>query len=90
MRPHFLKLISQRQSWRVSNVQRQFALCVLVDSDDIFDSISPSDMSTGRYTAQRAGIGINAGRNEASNAKIRGGEVAHTGIIPFLRSLKQL
>ena len=41
---------------------RQFASCVLVDSDDTLDSIFASDMSIGRYTAQRAGIGINAGR----------------------------
>ena len=39
---------------------RQFASCVLVDSDDTLDSIFASDMSIGRYTAQRAGIGINA------------------------------
>ena len=41
---------------------RQFSSCVLVDSDDTLDSIFASDMAIGRYTAQRAGIGINAGR----------------------------
>ena len=45
-------------------------------------------MSIGRYTAQRAGIGINAGRIRGVNAKIRGGEVAHTGIIPFLKKFE--
>ena len=64
---------------------RQFASCVLVDSDDTLDSIFASDMSIGRYTAQRAGIGINSGRIRAINSKIRGGEVAHTGVIPFLK-----
>ena len=64
---------------------RQFASCVLVDSDDTLDSIFASDMSIGRYTAQRAGIGINAGRIRGVNSKIRGGEVAHTGIVPFLK-----
>ena len=67
---------------------RQFASCVLVDSNDTLDSIFASDMSIGRYTAQRAGIGINAGRIRGVNARIRGGEVAHTGIIPFLKKFE--
>ena len=67
---------------------RQFASCVLVDSNDTLDSIFASDMAIGRYTAQRAGIGINAGRIRAVNSKIRGGEVAHTGIIPFLKKFE--
>src|SRR6056300_903394 len=67
---------------------RQFASCVLVDSDDTLDSIFASDMSIGRYTAQRAGIGINAGRIRGVNSKIRVGEVAHTGIIPFLKKFE--
>ena len=67
---------------------RQFASCVLVDSDDTLDSIFASDMAIGRYTAQRAGIGINAGRIRGVNSRIRGGEVAHTGIIPFLKKFE--
>ena len=67
---------------------RQFASCVLVDSADTLDSIFASDMAIGRYTAQRAGIGINAGRIRGVNSKIRGGEVAHTGIIPFLKKFE--
>ncbi|CAR63250.1 ribonucleotide reductase A subunit [Synechococcus phage S-RSM4] len=67
---------------------RQFASCVLVDSDDTLDSIFTSDMAIGRYVAQRAGIGINAGRIRGINAKIRGGEVQHTGVIPFLKKFE--
>ncbi len=67
---------------------RQFASCVLVDSDDTLDSIFSSDMAIGRYVAQRAGIGINAGRIRGINAKIRGGEVQHTGVIPFLKKFE--
>ena len=67
---------------------RQFASCVLVDTDDTLDSIFASDMSIGRYTAQRAGIGINAGRIRGVNSRIRGGEVAHTGIVPFLKKFE--
>ena len=64
---------------------RQFASCVLVDVDDTLDSIFSSNMAIGRYVAQRAGIGINAGRIRGINSKIRGGEVQHTGVVPFLK-----
>jgi ribonucleoside-diphosphate reductase alpha chain len=67
---------------------RQFASCVLVDVDDTLDSIFSSDMAIGYYVAQRAGIGINAGRIRGLNSKIRGGEVAHTGVIPFLKKFE--
>jgi len=67
---------------------RQFASCVLVDVDDSLDSIFGSDMAIGRYVAQRAGIGINAGRIRGINSKIRGGEVAHTGVVPFLKKFE--
>jgi ribonucleoside-diphosphate reductase alpha chain len=67
---------------------RQFASCVLVDVDDTLDSIFSSDMAIGQYVAQRAGIGINAGRIRGINSKIRGGEVAHTGVVPFLKKFE--
>ena len=67
---------------------RQFASCVLVDVDDTLDGIFSSDMAIGKYVAQRAGIGINAGRIRAINSKIRGGEVQHTGVIPFLKKFE--
>ena len=67
---------------------RQFASCVLVDVDDTLDSIFSSDMAIGKYVAQRAGIGINAGRIRGINAKIRGGEVQHTGVVPFLKKFE--
>ena len=67
---------------------RQYASCVLVDSDDTLGSIFSSDMAIGRYVAQRAGIGINAGRIRGINSKIRGGEVQHTGVIPFLKKFE--
>ena len=67
---------------------RQFASCVLIDVDDTLDSIFSSDMAIGRYVAQRAGIGINAGRIRGINSKIRGGEVQHTGVVPFLKKFE--
>ena len=67
---------------------RQYASCVLVESDDSLDSIFASDMAIGYYTAQRAGIGINAGRIRAMGSRIRDGEVKHTGVIPFLKKFE--
>ena len=72
----------------VRTTLRQFASCVLIDSDDSLDSIFSSDMAIGRYVAQRAGIGINAGRIRGINSKIRGGEVQHTGVVPFLKKFE--
>ena len=67
---------------------RQYASCVLVDVDDTLDSIGHSDLAIYKYVAQRAGIGINAGRIRGINSKIRGGEVQHTGVIPFLKKFE--
>jgi ribonucleoside-diphosphate reductase alpha chain len=64
---------------------RQFASCVLVDVDDTLPSIFNSSTAVGYYIAQRAGIGLSVGRIRAINSKIRGGEVAHTGVVPFLK-----
>lgn len=72
----------------VRTPMRQFASCVLVDVDDNLDSIFTSDMAIGKYVAQRAGIGINAGRIRGLGAKIRGGEVQHTGVVPFLKKFE--
>ena len=68
---------------------RQFASCVLVDSDDSLPSIFSSDHAIGKYVAQRAGIGIIDGRIRGIGSKIRGGEVQHTGVIPFLKNSNQ-
>ena len=73
----------------VKNSLRQYANNDnIVDVDDSLDSIFSSDMNIGRYVAQRAGIGINAGRIRGINAKIRGGEVQHTGVVPFLKKFE--
>lgn len=67
---------------------RQFASCVLVDISDNLDSIFSSLHAVGRYTARRAGIGINIGRMRCINSPIRGGEVLHTGLIPYLKNFE--
>ena len=67
---------------------KQFASCVLVDIDDDLDSIFSSLHAVGKYTARRAGIGINIGRMRPINSPIRGGEVIHTGLVPYLKNFE--
>ncbi len=67
---------------------RQYSSCVLVDVADSLSSIEASDAAVFRYVAQRAGLGINAGRWRGINSKIRGGEVVHTGVIPYLKKFE--
>ena len=76
-------------SWRECELHFDNMLAVfLLMLMDSLDSIFSSDMAIGRYVAQRAGIGINAGRIRGINAKIRGGEVQHTGVVPFLKKFE--
>lgn len=67
---------------------RQFASCVLVDVDDNLDAIFSSVHAVGKYTARRAGIGLNIGRMRPIQSPIRGGEVIHTGLIPYLKNFE--
>tara|TARA_B100000287_G_scaffold208085_2_gene196382 strand:- start:6155 stop:8392 length:2238 start_codon:yes stop_codon:yes gene_type:complete len=69
----------------VRSTIKQFASCVLVDVDDNLDGIFSSVHAVGKYTARRAGIGLNVGRIRPINSPIRGGEVIHTGLIPYLK-----
>jgi len=69
---------------------RQFASCVLVDVEDNLDSIFSSIHAVGKYTARRAGIGLNIGRMRPINSPIRGGEVIHTGVIPYLKNFESV
>jgi ribonucleoside-diphosphate reductase alpha chain len=67
---------------------KQFASCVLVDINDDLDGIFSSMHAVGKYTARRAGIGLNIGRLRPLNSPIRGGEVLHTGLIPYLKNFE--
>jgi ribonucleoside-diphosphate reductase alpha chain len=73
----------------VRTPNRQFSSCTLIDVGDSLDSIFSSDHAIGSYTAKRAGIGLNCGRIRGIGAKIRGGEVVHTGVIPFLKKFEK-
>ena len=72
----------------VRTPNRQYSSCTLIDVGDSLNSIFHSDMAVGMYTAKRAGIGLNFGRLRAIGSKIRGGEVVHTGVIPFLKKFQ--
>lgn len=64
---------------------RQYSSCTLIDIGDSIPSIFAGNTAIGYYTARRAGIGLNVGRIRALGSKIRGGEVIHTGVIPYLK-----
>lgn len=64
---------------------RQYSSCVLIDVDDNLDSLIASNGAVTKYIAKRAGIGLNFGRVRAIGSGVRGGEVKHTGVIPFLQ-----
>ena len=66
---------------------RQFASCVLVDSDDSLPSIFSSDHAIGKYVAQSEELELTQ-RIRGIGSKIRGGEVQHTGVIPFLKKFE--
>jgi ribonucleoside-diphosphate reductase alpha chain len=64
---------------------KQFASCVLIDIGDDLESIYASMHAIGRFVSRKAGIGANYGRIRPVGSSIRGGEVTHTGVIPFLK-----
>ena len=64
---------------------KQFSSCVLIKTDDDLDSIFASGEMMAKYAAKRAGIGLEVGRMRPLGSPIRGGEVMHTGMIPFLK-----
>jgi len=64
---------------------RQFSSCVLIEAGDSLDSINETASSIVDYASRRAGIGINAGRIRAKGSAVKGGEVFHTGNIPFYK-----
>jgi ribonucleoside-diphosphate reductase alpha chain len=64
---------------------KQFSSCVLIRSDDDLDSIFASGEMMAKYASKRAGIGLEIGRVRPLGSPIRGGEIMHTGMIPFLK-----
>ncbi|MNK09923.1 Ribonucleoside-diphosphate reductase 1 subunit alpha [compost metagenome] len=71
----------------VRTILKQFSSCVLIDVDDTIDSIGASHHAVLRYVSNKAGLGINVGRNRGKGAPIKNGEAVHTGLIPFIKDL---
>ena len=67
---------------------RQFASCVLVDIDDTLDSIFSSDMALANMSHRGLVSVLTQGESVGINSKIRGGEVQHTGVVPFLKKFE--
>jgi len=64
---------------------KQFSSCVLLKTNDSLKSIFATGEVMADYASKRAGIGLDIGRMRPLGAAIRGGEVMHTGILPFLK-----
>lgn len=70
----------------VRSDDKQFSSCVLIDAGDSLHSISAASTAIKLYVSQKAGIGLNVGRNRGLNRPVRGGRVMHTGIVPYVKS----
>ncbi len=64
---------------------KQFSSCVLIRADDNIDSIFAAGEMMAKYASKRAGIGLEIGRIRPLGSPIRGGEIMHTGMVPFLK-----
>ncbi len=64
---------------------RQFSSCVLIKCGDSLPSINATATAITNYVSKRAGIGIDASAIRAIGSAIRGGEMEHTGVVPFLK-----
>jgi len=72
----------------VRTKKRQYSSCTLLDCGDSMESIIATKGALMRYVSNKAGIGLNVGRIRGLGAEIRGGEVIHTGIVPFIKSFE--
>jgi ribonucleoside-diphosphate reductase alpha chain len=66
---------------------RQFSSCVLIKTGDTLDSINATAKTIVDYVSKRAGIGFDIGAIRGIGSPIRGGEMVHTGLIPFIKYL---
>jgi ribonucleoside-diphosphate reductase alpha chain len=64
---------------------KQFSSCVLLECGDDLNSISDNSAAIIKYVSKKAGIGIGASAIRAEGSKVAGGEIKHTGVIPFFR-----
>ncbi len=64
---------------------KQFSSCVLITAGDSLKSIFATGEMMANYAAKRAGLGLEIGKLRSIGSPIRGGEIMHTGIVPFMK-----
>lgn len=69
---------------------RQYSSCTLISVGDTIGGINSALDIVGRYTASRAGIGLNLGRIRSIGDPVRNNEIQHAGAIPTLRSFQDM
>ena len=69
----------------VRTPERQFASCILIDTDDTLDSIIAANGAITKYVAKRAGIGTSKARLRGLGEPVNGGKVIHTGLVPYIK-----
>ena len=67
---------------------KQFSSCVLIEAGDDLDEINNADAAIVKYTANKAGIGLNVGSIRGEGAPIRGGEAVHTGLTGLIKKFQ--
>ena len=69
---------------------RSYASCCLIPVRDTLESIDAARVFTSQATSKGYGIGLDMGRLRPIKAPIRGGEVLHTGVIPYLKTFESI
>lgn len=67
---------------------KSYASCALFAVDDTLDSICAHDYLFKKASAARYGLGFDISRLRPLNAKIRNGDVLHTGLVPYLKNFE--
>lgn len=81
---HKINLPTPIMSGLRTNLQ-SYASCCLIGIDDTKESITASGTAVSIATASRCGIGIDVSKIRAIGSPVHGGEIVHTGVIPFLK-----
>ncbi len=67
---------------------RSYASCALFNVGDSLDSIGTHDYLFKKASAARYGLGLNISAMRPVGAKIRHGDVLHTGLVPYLKNFE--
>lgn len=68
---------------------KKFVSCNVIESADHSSSIALANAFIMMMTANKAGIGINAGKIRGLGADIDNGRVVHTGLLPILKAFEK-